>query len=64
MRDSDEMLEMMEMLQKKRKDAEAREAAVAVDVTVEEVEGEESIRNTKLRDPRHLDTIERGGKMV
>jgi len=46
MRDSTEHQEMMEMLQKKRKDAEAREAAVAVDVTVEEVEGEESIRNT------------------
>jgi dynein intermediate chain 1 len=46
MRDSPEHQELMEMLQKKRKDAEAREAAVAVDVEVEEVEGEESVRNT------------------
>jgi dynein intermediate chain 1 len=46
MRDSLEHQELMEILQKKRKDAEAREAAVAVDVEVEEVEGEESVRNT------------------
>merc|ERR1719199_2462917 len=46
MRDSQEHQELMEILQKKRKDAEAREAAVAVDVEVEEVEGEESVRNT------------------